>query len=158
MCKNLLKLILADLRADYTSRSCCTFKGLTGVCNLKLPSSLKSKPSHTLLVAKESSLMYLDTNWFSSVLLMVNSWAPEKSKIWDVKKPLQSETNANHGQVRQRPTHALTDALGFGNVVHAVVVEAHIEEVTVVLVLHPHGRPSVLMALVGLWHSLQPGS
>lgn len=52
----------------------------------------------------------------------------------------------------------MADALGCCHVVHAVVVEAGVEEVTVILVLDPHGRPSVLTALIGLWRGLQSGS
>lgn len=59
---------------------------------------------------------------------------------------------------KQQLTHALTDALSLLHAVHAVVVEAHVEGVTLVLVLHPLGHAIALRAVIGLRGSLQSGS
>lgn len=66
-------------------------------------------------------------------------------------------TNYNPLYTKQELTHALTDAFGLLHVVHGVVVEAHVEGVTVILVLHPLGHTIALRAVTGLLGSLQFG-
>lgn len=67
-------------------------------------------------------------------------------------------TNSSPLSTQQQLTHVLTDALSLLHAVHAVVVEAHVEGVTVILVLHPHGHTFALRAVIGLWDILQFGS
>lgn len=67
-------------------------------------------------------------------------------------------TNYNPFYTKQQLTHALTDALGLLHAVHAVVVGAHAEGVTLVLVLHPLGHAIALRTVIGLRGSLQSGS
>ncbi len=67
-------------------------------------------------------------------------------------------TNYNPSYTKQQLTHASTDVPGLLHVVHAVVVEAAVEGVTVILMLHPLGHTVDLRAVIGLWGSLQSGS
>lgn len=66
-------------------------------------------------------------------------------------------TGYNPLYTKQELTHALTDALGLLHAVHVVVVETHVEGVTVILVLHPLGHTIALRAVTGLLGSPQLG-
>ena len=64
----------------------------------------------------------------------------------------------NPPYTKQQLTHAPTDILGSFHAVDAVVVEAHVEGVAVILMLHPIGHTIALWAAIGLWGNMQLGS
>lgn len=58
-------------------------------------------------------------------------------------------TDYDPSYTEQRLTQVLADAPCLLHAVHAEVVEAHVEGVAVVLVLHPHGHAVALRAVIG---------
>ena len=70
---------------------------------------------------------------------------------------LETGINCKPSYSGQQLTHALTDLLRLVLAVHPVVVEAHVEGVTLVLVPHPVGRTVALRAVIGRQRSLKFG-
>lgn len=70
---------------------------------------------------------------------------------------LEMGINCKPSYSEQQLTHALTDLLRLLHAVHPVVVEAHVEGVTLILVPHPVGRTIALRAAIGCRRSLKSG-
>lgn len=126
-----------------------------------LPPVSTVMPSHVWLVIRGSFNKYFDTKSFSSLDFIVSNWASvgeKQNKMGNVSGLGRPETNTDYELLLQQPTHALADFLGLLHAVRAVVVEFHVEGVTMFLVLHPVWPPVALRATIGLWGGLQSGS
>lgn len=124
-----------------------------------LPWVSRFMPSHVRLVIRGSLYKYFDTKSFSSVDFIVSNWASvsrrEKKSRSCCRWPRR---NTKYDLFLLHLTQALADFLRLLHAVHAVVVESHVEGVTLVLVLHPLWPTVALRAAIGLWGSVQSGS